>query len=253
MLDVELTQVRFAYDSQNLVLEDANLNIQARDLVAVIGPNGGGKSTLFKLILGLLAPQRGKVRIFGKEATTNQARVGYVPQVSSASQHFPIRVAEVVALGSEESRRWRLGFSAQVRERAEAALEEVGMIEFRHRSWQALSGGQRQRVLVARALMSQPKLLLLDEPTANLDLQSKTQLYELLHRLNEQTTILVSTHDLGLVPHIAKSVATVNHFLHYHPQPKITEQALHVMCGASVDHQCPVSTATHLAAASLIL
>ena len=113
-----------------------------------------------------------------------------------------------------------------------------------------MSGGERQRVLIARAMMSKPRLLLLDEPSANLDLASKTKLYDLLHRVNENTTVLVSTHDLGLVPHIAKSAVTVNHFLHHHPKPEITDLALHVMCGSDVDHHCPLPEMTTLAAAS---
>ena len=129
-------------------------------------------------------------------------------------------------------------------------MEEVDLLDFKNRSWQALSGGERQRVLIARGMMSKPRLLLLDEPSANLDLASKTKLYDLLHRVNENTTVLVSTHDLGLVPHIAKSVVTVNHFLHHHPKPEITDLALHVMCGSDVDHHCPLPEMTTLAAAS---
>ena len=113
-----------------------------------------------------------------------------------------------------------------------------------------MSGDERQRVLIARAMMSKPRLLLLDEPSANLDLASNTKLYDLLHRVNENTTVLVSTHDFGLVPHTAKSVVTVNHFLHYHPKFKITDLELHVMCGSDVYHHCPLSDMTTLAAAS---
>ena len=129
-------------------------------------------------------------------------------------------------------------------------MEEVDLSDFKNRGWRALSGGERQRVLIARAMMSKPRLLLLDEPSANLDLASNTKLYDLLHRVNENTTVLVSTHDFGLVPHIAKSVVTVNHFLNYHPKPEITDLALHVMCGSDVDHHCPLPEMTNLAAAS---
>ncbi len=176
--------------------------------------------------------------------------VGYVPQNSKSNHHFPIKVGDVVSLGSEESGKWGWEFSREVRERSEQVLEEVNLADFKNRSWQALSGVERQRVLIARAMMSKPRLLLLDEPSANLDLTSKTKLYDLLHRINENTTGLVSTHDLGLLPHIAKSVVTVNHFLHYHPKPEITDLALHVMCGSDVDHHCPLPEMTTLAAAS---
>ena len=135
---------------------------------------------------------------------------------------FSYKVGDVVSLGSEESGKWGWGFSKEVRERSEQVLEEVDLSDFKNRSWQALSGGELQRVLIARAMMSELKLLLLDEPSANLDLASKTILYDFLHRVNENTTVLVSTHDLGLVPLIAKSVVTVNHFLHYHSKPEIT-------------------------------
>ena len=250
MSEVEVLNLIFAYEPEKIVLENINLQIPERDLVAVIGPNGGGKSTLFRLILGLLKPLQGKVLISGQHHQLRTDLVGYVPQNSKSNHHFPIKVGDVVALGSDESRRWGWGFSKEVKERSNQVLEEVGLSDFKNRSWQALSGGERQRVLIARAMMSKPRLLLLDEPSANLDLQSKTKLYDLLHRVNENTTVLVSTHDLGLVPHIAKSVATVNHFLHYHPRPEITDLALYVMCGSDVDHHCPLPEMTTLAAAS---
>ena len=250
MKEVELKGVQFGYDSKKIVLEKIDLAIPNKDLVAVIGPNGGGKSTLFRLILGLLKPLQGEVLVKGQHPQMRSDLVGYVPQNSKSNHHFPIKVGDVVSLGSEESGKWGWGFSKEVRERSEQVLEEVDLSDFKNRSWQALSGGERQRVLIARAMMSKPRLLLLDEPSANLDLASKTKLYDLLHRVNENTTVLVSTHDLGLVPHIAKSVVTVNHFLHYHPKPEITDLALHVMCGSDVDHHCPLPEMTTLAAAS---
>ena len=174
--------------------------------------------------------------------------VGYVLRIQ-IEPTFSYKGGDVVALGSEESGTWGWGFSKEVRERSEQVLEDVDLSDFKNRSWQALSGGERQRVLIARAMMSKPRLLLLDEPSANLDLASKTKLYDLLHRVNENTTVLVSTHDLGLVPHIAKSVVTVNHFLHHYPKPR-SDLALHVMCGSDVDHHCPLPEMTTLAAAS---
>ena len=176
--------------------------------------------------------------------------VGYVTQNSKSNHHFPIRVGDVVALNNNESRRWGWCFSKEVEERPNQILEEVDLSDFKNRSWQASSGGRVQQVLIARAMVSKLRLLLLDEPSANLNLQSKTKLYDLLHRVNEKTTVLVSTHDLGLVPHIAKSVATVNHFLHYYPRPEITDLALHVMCGSDEDHHCSLPEMTNLVAAS---
>ena len=153
----------------------------------MIGPNGGEKSTLFRhLILGLLKPLQGKVLIKGQHHQLHTDLVGYVPQNSKSNHHFPIKVGDVVALGSDESRRWGWGFSKEVEERSNQILEEVGLSDFKNRSWQALSGGRRQRVLIARAMMSKPRLLLLDEPSANLNLQSKTKVYDLLHRVNEK-------------------------------------------------------------------
>jgi zinc transport system ATP-binding protein len=238
MWAVELQRVHFAYTPEQPVLEDVTLRVGQQDFVAVLGPNGGGKSTLFRLILGLLAPKSGSIRVLNALPGQAAGRIGFVPQAHGGAQQFPIEVQEVVALGSAEARTWGWGFSRNTKRKAEEMLERVGVSELRRRRWAALSGGQRQRVLIARALMSDPAVLLLDEPTASLDVNAKEQLYALLGELNRDKTLLVITHDLSMVPHVAKSIATVNRKLHFHPRPEINEQVLHAMCSHELPQVC---------------
>ncbi len=156
------------YDSE-LILQDVSLDVFPSDFIGLVGPNGGGKSTLLRVILGLLPPQRGEVRVMGLPPAQGRRFVGYVPQFVESDRDFPISVWETVSLGLVSG--WSLfrRFSRQEKERIEAALEMVSMADLRHKPMGALSGGQRQRVWLARALVSEPKLLLLDEPTASID------------------------------------------------------------------------------------
>ncbi|MFW6209638.1 MAG: metal ABC transporter ATP-binding protein [Spirochaetota bacterium] len=215
---IEVENVVFRY-SQYKVLDNVSLNIQAGDMVSIIGPNGGGKTTLLKLILGLLEPESGTVKVYGESPRGNMGYLGYVPQYSRFDEQFPITVFEVVLTGRLEK---RMGFYSKHDRRAAAeALEKVGLADFADRSFQELSGGQRQRVLIARALAGRPSILLLDEPTSNVDAAVGTMLHELLEELNKTHTILLVTHDVGFVDDITNRVFCVNNIVHEHPADKL--------------------------------
>lgn len=230
---VELKHVSFAYRGTP-VLEDVSLTVDHGDFLSVVGPNGGGKTTILKLILGLIKPAGGTVRLFGAPPEKARHRIGYMPQYSSLDPLFPVSVLDVVLMGrlGRGMSFWR--YSRSDRRSAEEALEKVELAPLRDRPFFQLSGGQYQRVLLARALVSDPDLLLLDEPTSNVDAAIETGLYELLHRLNEQLTIILVTHDLGFVSRYVDKVACVNRKLLTHPTSEITGEMISAIYGSHV-------------------
>lgn len=219
---VELRDVSFSYNG-GLVIEDASFVIPRGDFAGIVGPNGGGKTTLLKLMLGLLRPARGSVRIFGQPPAQAAQRVGYVPQGFQYDARLPVTVADVVRmghLGHEHSWLASLGASSdEVRE----ALAAVALPGQELRRFADLSGGQQQRVLIARALATQPEMLMLDEPTASLDVAAEREVLTLLQRLNERLTIVLVTHDLGFISAAVTSVLCVNRKVRRHPTTQVGE------------------------------
>jgi len=193
---VSIENIYFAYDSQ-IVLDNVSLQIKPHDFVCVVGPNGGGKTTLLKLILGLLEPKQGSVLVLGERPERVCRQVGYVPQHSHVDPQFPASVLDVVMMGRLGKSRHIGPFRRRDRAGAKEALSWMGLEHLRSRSFSTLSGGQRQRVLIARALASEPKLLLLDEPTSNLDVAAETELHEYLDKLSRDITVIIVTHDIG--------------------------------------------------------
>jgi zinc transport system ATP-binding protein len=230
---IELRGVSFSYDGEP-ILKAVDLDIDERDFVTIVGPNGGGKTTLLKLILGLIHPTAGTVRVFGRSPADARARIGYVPQHSQADQSFPVRVLDVVLTGRLDRRRVFGGYSPADREAAIEALREVELCDHAARPFAALSGGLRQRTLIARALASQPDVLLMDEPTANLDVMMEGELYALLRRLHERLTILLVTHDLGFVSDFSKTVVCVKRTIAVHPTGELTGDLISEMYGRDV-------------------
>jgi zinc transport system ATP-binding protein len=195
---VQFDSVSFSY-SDVPVLENASFHIHRGEFSALVGPNGSGKTTVLKLILGLEQPSEGRITLgnatFGG-AADGHSRIGYVPQQAPADHAFPVSVRDVVRMGLlSPSQRYGADARASVSE----ALEQTGITELAERSWKALSGGERRRTLVARALASRPALLILDEPTANMDSESEGRLFETLGKLKGSTTILIVTHDMHFV------------------------------------------------------
>ena len=241
---IEIKDLDFAYHGET-ILKNVNLSVRQRDYIAIIGPNGGGKTTLLKLILGLLMPDRGTIRVDGKSPGEASACIGYVPQDVHMNRSFPITAMDVVLMGNRNSqKRWSRPATADRRE-ALSALERLEMAAQAEKKIGRLSGGQRQRVFIARALVSQPKLLLLDEPTASIDTKGQADFYRLLRELNQDLTILVVSHDLLVISRYVKSVACVNKGLHYHDQAEITGEMLESMYPCTVEEVCPVELVAH--------
>lgn len=241
---IDIKNLDFAYDGEP-VLEDINLSIQPLDFVAMVGPNGGGKTTLLKLLLGLLTPLRGTVRIDGKSPQAASQCIGYVPQNVNLNHSFPITAIDVVMMGQLDPQKPFSRRNASNRRDALAALDRMGMAAYADKKIGLLSGGQRQRVFIARALVTAPKLLLLDEPTASIDTKGQADFYRLLQELNQDVTVLVVSHDLLAVSRYVKSVACVNKNLHYHDQAEITGTMLETMYPSSGEEVCPVEMITH--------
>ncbi len=236
---VELDNVRFSYD-RTPVLRVVRLAVGQGDFLAVIGPNGGGKTTLLKLILGRLSPGGGTVRVFGGPAREAALRMGYVPQNTGGGEGIPVSVRDVVLMG----RLGRGGLFGRIDggdERAvEEALDTVGMAGYGDRRIGDLSGGQRRRVYIARALATGPEMLVLDEPTANIDIEGQRSIFELLGRLNETMTVIIASHDVTGVLGFARSMAYVNGDLHVHDAPDITPELLERISGTPLRRICPV-------------
>jgi zinc transport system ATP-binding protein len=226
MSAIDIKNLSFGYGKSS-VLTDVNLSIDENDFVAIIGPNGGGKSTLMRLMVGLLKPTSGSVRLFGEKVPTKRVAVGYVPQNTNKNIDFPITVGECIATG-------KIGLSPKSDE-VKAALERVHIGAFLDRRLGELSGGERQRVLIARSLVCNPKILFLDEPSNNIDVAGIEALYNMLAEFSETMTIVIVTHDLMALSHKVKSVVCVNHSVHYHEGANLTEDMLHRTYGCEVD------------------
>jgi zinc transport system ATP-binding protein len=241
---VEIKDLDFAYNKE-AVLQNVNLTVQQRDFMAIIGPNGGGKTTLLKLMLGLLTPDRGTVLVDGKLPQKASACIGYLPQDAHMNRSFPITAMDVVLMGKLDPKKRLSRQSAANRRDALAVLERLEMAAYAHKKIDMLSGGQRQRVFIARALVVQPKLLLLDEPTASIDTRGQADFYRLLRELNKDITVLVVSHDLLVISRYVKSVACVNKRLHYHNQAEITGDMLETMYPCTAEGICPVELVAH--------
>ena len=241
---VEIRDVNFAYNGE-VVLQDVSFDIRQGDFIAMIGPNGGGKTTLLRLILGLLVPNSGTVRVNGESAQKASSCIGYVPQDVHINRRFPITAMDVVLMGKLDPKKRWVSKSAANRRDALAALERLEMSAHAEKRIGALSGGQRQRVFIARALVTRPQLLLLDEPTASIDTKGQAEFFRLLKELNQEVTILVVSHDLLVISRYVKSVACVNKRLHYHDQAEITGDMLETMYPCTVEEICPVELVAH--------
>ena len=230
---VTFENVSFAYNGEN-VLEQVNLSLPSREFVWIVGPNGGGKTTLLKLMMGILKPSQGKVKVFGEVPSNVRQLIGYMPQESQLDLKFPFRVIDVVLMGRLGNSGGKLKYSNYDYEVVEKALNEVGLSGKEKLHFSQLSGGQMRRLLIARALACEPDLLLLDEPTANLDLLVVRELYELLAKLSQHLSVIMVSHDPAFVSESVQKVVCVRKKVHVHPTTELDNEMLSELYGGQV-------------------
>ena len=230
---LSLKKITAGYD-KDIILQDVDLDIYEHDFLGIIGPNGGGKTTLLKVILGLLKPFSGTVVY----PASKQNLFGYLPQNSRFDQRFPIDVTEVVLSGLLSEKGLHKSYSRADRSKAWELLEKYGMGDYRKAAIGELSGGQMQRVFLCRAIISSPRILILDEPTTYVDSNFEKEFYTILEELNKNLSIVMVSHDLGTICSYVKTIACVNRGLHYHNSSLITEEQLQ-------SYNCPIELITH--------
>lgn len=235
---VKLEDVWVFYDGMP-ALEGVNLSINQGDFLGIIGPNGGGKTTLLKVILGLVKPSQGKVKVLGTSPDRGRRSVGYVSQYSLFDRDFPISVWDVVLMGRLERAGLFKRYGEGDRTAAIQTLQTVGMLDLKDQQIGKLSGGQLQRVFIARALLTEPRLLLLDEPMASVDTVMQTEFYELLERLKRRMAIVLVSHDIGAVSVYVDKIACLNRQLFYHGSKEISPEVL------EATYKCPVQMIAH--------
>lgn len=224
------------YYGEDCALSGICLSVAEREFLGIIGPNGGGKTTLLKAILGLVEPRSGSIRIFGETGPAARKHIGYVPQFSKFDRKFPVSVQDVVLMGRLSGRRpWFVRYSDQDLATVSELLAKLELADLKNKQIGQLSGGQLQRVLIARAMAMEPRILILDEPTASVDSASKSRIYEILKELNTSITILIVTHDLSAVSSHIHKIACLNHELYYHGDAELNEEIVEKVYGCPVD------------------
>ena len=235
---INIDNIVAGYDNK-IVLHDVSLDIWENDFLGIIGPNGGGKTTLLKIILGLLKPKSGSVRYFDGEKEVSSLKIGYLPQMNKIDKKFPISVREVVLSGlMAEKPRFR-DITAEQKQRAEEVIAQMGLQELAKRAIGDLSGGQLQRVLLGRSMVSRPKVLILDEPNSYVDKRFESHFYNLLEEISKESSIILVSHDIGTVLSMVKNIACVNETLHYHSGADISAEWL------ENKYACPIELVGH--------
>ncbi len=234
---IKIKDVWFSYNRQP-ILKEVSFDVRQGEFLAIIGPNGGGKTTLLKLMLGLIKPDRGDIRVLERIPPLSSPDIGYVPQDVHINNRFPISALDVVLMGRLHYGNKISRYSAKDRHDALDAMDKMGMNGYHNQRIGELSGGQRQRIFIARALVTNPKILFLDEPTASIDTHGQADFFDLLKNLNRSITIVMVSHDLMMLSSHVKSVACVNQKVHYHDEAEITDEMVDM-------YHCPVELIAH--------
>jgi len=235
---LEINNLTAGYD-EIVVLKNINFAVHQTDFIGIIGPNGGGKTTLIKCILGVIKPFSGSISYdFQAKGKDFRKFIGYLPQQNVIDKKFPISVREVVLSGLTSQKKLIFRFTTEEKKKADELLEKSGLKAISKNPIGELSGGQLQRVFLARAVISNPRLLILDEPSTYVDNRSEFEFYETLKELNKEIAILLVSHDIGTISSYIKTIACVNSNLHYHPSNEITSEELNI-------YNCPVDIIAH--------
>lgn len=235
---VELKNIVAGYEDE-VILNNINLTVFQNDFIGVIGPNGGGKTTLVKVIIGLLKPVSGEVIFHTSEDTGKSAKlIGYLPQINKTDNKFPISVTDVVLSGLASEKSIFKRTTKADKEKALTLLSNTGIAHLAKKNIGELSGGQLQRVFLCRAIIADPKLLILDEPNTYVDNQFESDLYKTLQILNHRMAIMIISHDVGTITYFVKTIACVNRGLHYHASNIISQEQL-------AAYNCPIQIIAH--------
>jgi zinc transport system ATP-binding protein len=236
---IDIQNLSAGYDTETII-EDVSIKINHKDFFGIIGPNGGGKSTLLKAILGLIPIQKGSIQIFGKSPENGRKYIGYVAQYAEFDKNYPISVWDVVLMGRRSIRGMSPRYSKNDKQQAEKALQKVELLDYKHRHINELSGGQRQRVFIARALAGNPRILLLDEPTASVDTDMRETIYQFLKEINQNITIVLVTHDIGVLSSYVSRVSCLNRYLFTHDDDRYISSEM-----IEKAYSCPVELIAH--------
>ncbi len=235
---IQINNLSAGYDGK-IVIEDVNLTIYENDFLGIIGPNGGGKTTLLRTLLGLLKPYKGSISFIEKGCSVKNISMGYLPQYNKIDKEFPISVYDVVLSGLAKNKSLFKSYTKEQHQQVQQTLHEMEIESFQNKHIGALSGGQLQRVLLARAIVSQPKLLVLDEPNTYIDRRFQDQMYEMLNTINKHCAIVMTNHDIGTIIQNVKNIACINRTLHYHASSELSEEWIEKHFG------CPIEMIAH--------
>lgn len=235
---IKVENLSFFYPEKTCALENVSFTIETNAFVGIIGPNGGGKTTLLRLLLGFLTPQKGTIEIFHDRHISNNKNVSYVPQFATFNSAFPITVKQMLLMGTLKN--FKIRYEKKDLFLLQETMQKLDILPLQNKIISELSGGELQRVLLARALICQPKILLLDEPTASADIHNEKNIFDLLKNLNDEgMTILVVSHDIGFISDYIESIICVNKHVYKHETKKLNKSDIYEL------YQMPVEQIIH--------
>lgn len=237
---LEIKDLSVGYEDNPYVLKNVNLDVFRNDFLGIIGPNGGGKTTLLKTILGLVKPTHGHISFFSNNVKTDKINIGYLPQINQIDKKFPISVHDVILSGLTIKRHILSPYTKEQKEKVKKIAHQMGLDKLIGRPIGALSGGQLQRTLLGRAIIDDPDLLVLDEPNSYVDKRFESDFYKILEEINRETAIILVSHDVGTVVSMVKNIACVNEGLHYHSGTNISTDWLEKSYSS-----CPIEIIGH--------